>query len=226
MGENGMRGPDDPVQAQGNCDLEMDEQDGYLPATWMYPDLDPSASIDTIEASCNYLLMTNIVDSNNVTSGNLLGRLGRLRACCEAMDLEIRTQTDLSEAQCAFLTGMPADAEVTTGDLCNRIGVSPSRGGRVIEELVVRELLIRQTNPHDRRVSRVSLTPNGEALRSRLLTLMTTCESEVLAELDPAERSTVETGLSLLDAAIGRVLDRKQSLDTETPVRKPWRPAR
>jgi DNA-binding MarR family transcriptional regulator len=96
----------------------------------------------------------------------------------------------------------------------------------VIEELVVRELLIRQTNPHDRRVSRVSLTPNGEALRSRLLTLMTTCESEVLAELDPAERSTVETGLSLLDAAIGRVLDRKQSLDTETPVRKPWRPAR
>jgi DNA-binding MarR family transcriptional regulator len=169
------------------------------------------ARLDIPRDLTHYFYMSNIDTINHMTTRPLLDSLTRLRACCETIELGVRTEAELTEAQSTLLAGMPETGEITTGELCTKVGYSPSRGGRVIEELVTRGLIHRRQDAGDRRVSQVSLSPGGRHLQDRLTTLLQACERDVLSELDPAQLDTVQTGLALLDAALSRVLARKHA---------------
>ncbi len=126
----------------------------------------------------------------------------RLRACCDRMERQVRAEAGLSEAQCALLVALPPDRPIAIGDLCHDISLSPSRGGRIVEELVGRGLVARQPDPHDRRVARIALTEAGRAVRTKLDGLLAGCEQAVVSRLKPKELAIVRTGLSLLVRAM------------------------
>jgi len=125
-----------------------------------------------------------------------------LRSCCERMEQQVREQAGLTEAQCWLLTCMPADEPVSTGQVCVDAGLSPSRGGRIVEELVKSGLLARRPDPADRRVARVGLTERGRAIKRQVDEMLQACEAEVVSRLAPTELATVETGLALLLRAL------------------------
>jgi len=121
-----------------------------------------------------------------------------LRACCERMERKIQDELGLTEAQCTFIGAMPAERSLNTGELCRTVGLSPSRGSRVIEDLVKRGLLARQADTDDRRIALVSLTTEGQRLKERIEALFQQCERAITRQLSPEELATVHAGLALL----------------------------
>jgi DNA-binding MarR family transcriptional regulator len=131
-------------------------------------------------------------------AASLLHLVARLRRCCDQMEQQIRQQAELSEAQCTLLQAAPVDEPISTGDLCRRVDLSPSRGGRVIDELVQQGFFVRTPNPTDRRITMLALTAEGCRLKQQIMALMTTCEVTILQKLSTEELTTVQTGLATL----------------------------
>ncbi len=126
-----------------------------------------------------------------------MASMARLRTCCERMERKVQAEADLSEAQCAFLAVIPADRPINTGDVCRAVGLSPSRGSRVIEDLAQRGLVMREPDPADRRIALVVLTPAGKQFK-RLELLLDRCEEVISNQLSDDETATVQAGLALL----------------------------
>lgn len=124
----------------------------------------------------------------------------RVRAFCEEKEAEIRDQAGLSEAQYAVLSEMPADEAIVTGELCRRVWVSPSRGGRVIDELVRLGFLRRTAGPGDRRVLLLTLSAQGKAVRRRIEQLICRCDDVFRGKLSAADHARVLGGLRTLVA--------------------------
>lgn len=152
--------------------------------------------LDTAARLLYYLLVANIASGK--LSGSLVSAITGLRLCCERMERQVQEQAALSAAQCAMLSAMPAEGGVQTGELCRAVGLSPSRGGRVIEELAQLGLVERQADPADRRAARLGLTAAGSELKRRLDALIATCEQRIASRLSDEELETVKAGLALL----------------------------
>ena len=137
--------------------------------------------------------------------------LAQLRACCERMESQIQEQSGLSEAQCGVLFCMPDVEAITTGELCVEAGLSPSRGGRIVEELVQLGLVERQTGGRDRRIANLVLSGHGRKIKGRLDSLLQACERDVASRLSSSELEIVRSGLALLTRAM---------TDDSTPLTK------
>lgn len=151
--------------------------------------------------------MTNIAKHNQAPSEKeaLLTGITRLGRCCERITREISAHTRLSEAQCAFLQAAPADRSIVNGELCRQVGLSPSRGSRVIDELVQGGWVDRAADPADRRIIRLMLSPTGRALKDEIAALAARCEATLTSQLNEAELATVKAGMTLLLNAMEHV---------------------
>jgi DNA-binding MarR family transcriptional regulator len=87
-------------------------------------------------------------------------------------------------------------------DLAKAIGYDKPRLIGLLDELERDKLITRAPDPTDRRARRVSLTPRGRELHRRAQADIRAMEAEELAELEPADRS------SLL-ATLPRLADRR-----------------
>ena len=121
------------------------------------------------------------------------------------MERKIQEEAGLSEAQCSFLAAIPADRPINAGDLCRAVNLSPSRGSRVIEDMVQRGLVSRQADPVDRRVALVTLNPEGLRLKNQVEALLQTCEAALSTKLSDGEMAAVREGLTLLLRAMNTV---------------------
>ena len=128
----------------------------------------------------------------------MMGSLNRLRTCCDRLMAGVRAQTNLGEAECGFLGAFPGEAAISSGEWCRIVGLSPSRGSRVIEALVQKGIVRRLPDPADRRVSLVELTEPGRRVKGRLEACMAECESALIGRLTPGEIQAVERGLAHL----------------------------
>ncbi|MBI5486358.1 MAG: MarR family transcriptional regulator [Deltaproteobacteria bacterium] len=147
--------------------------------------------------------MANDASSNEqVGADSLMTLVRRVRSFCEEKEGEIRDQAGLSEAQYAVLSAMPAGEAVVTGELCRRVGVSPSRGGRVIDELVRVGFLRRAGGPGDRRVLLLTLSARGRAVRRRIERLVCRCDDVLRGKLSATDHARVVGGLRTLVATI------------------------
>jgi DNA-binding MarR family transcriptional regulator len=131
-------------------------------------------------------MATNAYRNQDLSPDSLMSLIRRVRTFCEQKETEIRGQTGLSEPQYSCLRQVPPDEPVLTGDLSRRAGLSPSRGGRVVEELVQAGFLKRQPAPDDRRAQFLVLTASGKAVRRRIDRLVCRCD-EILWQRLPAQ---------------------------------------
>jgi DNA-binding MarR family transcriptional regulator len=148
-------------------------------------------------------MATNATGKDQPDTGSLMTLLRRVRAFCEEKEAEIRDQAGLSEAQYAVLSELPGGGTIATGELCRRVGVSPSRGGRVIDELVRLGFLERSAGAGDRRVLLVALSARGRAVRGRIDRLVRRCDDVLRGKLSAADHARVVGGLQALVATIG-----------------------
>ncbi|MFI6523524.1 MarR family winged helix-turn-helix transcriptional regulator [Streptomyces uncialis] len=88
---------------------------------------------------------------------------------------------------------------MTMRELAERMSCEPSNATFVVDKLEKRELLERRPHPTDRRAKRLVLTPQGTALRERLLELLG--EDSPLSGLTQEEQGTLQR---LLERAVIR----------------------
>lgn len=111
-------------------------------------------------------------------------------------------QVELSMAQLATLYLLDAGEPVSLGALAERVGRSVSATSRLVDGLVRRGLVERREHPTDRRVRRVAIAKDGEALLRRLERTRADAQLEITSRLGPADRALVARAMTLLgDAA-------------------------
>ena len=74
---------------------------------------------------------------------------------------------------------------------------------RAVSALEERRWLQRETDPEDRRVERLALTPPGAKAYAELVPLARRFEADLLRTLDPAEREALSTGLAAIERRFG-----------------------
>ncbi|MCC6705075.1 MAG: MarR family transcriptional regulator [Thermomicrobiales bacterium] len=94
----------------------------------------------------------------------------------------------------------------TSAELARQMEVTPRAITSVVDKLVAKGLLLRQDDPHDRRIIRLVLTPEGERVSGLVESLSLTPLAELISRLEPGERDEFERSVNRF-AEIMAVLD-------------------
>lgn len=128
----------------------------------------------------------------------------RISATRLARLLRRQGDTGLSPSQLSALTSVERHGPMTLGDLADHERVAPPSITKVVDKLEERGLVAREPDTLDRRVTRVSTTPEGEALLADVRQRKDLWLASRLAQLDPDQRGRLDAALDVLDALTGR----------------------
>jgi DNA-binding MarR family transcriptional regulator len=121
---------------------------------------------------------------------------------CQASEEQIQAELGLSQAQFHALIVLADRQEVTGCEFAQRMALSPSRGSRVLNTLVVDGYAQTRARPDDRRSLVVSLTPKGRRTKQRIARHMEVCEGRICKSLDRESLRRVVHALELLEATL------------------------
>lgn len=121
----------------------------------------------------------------------------QLRSRCHISE-EIGREFDLSEKEIVCITTVGEAGSVHSKALSDDIGLSPSRGSRVVSGLMNRGFLASFPDPDDRRYVNVELTERGKGCLSEIELRKKECEERMLANLTETERAKIREGIGLL----------------------------
>ncbi len=119
-------------------------------------------------------------------------------AKCWATEQKIMDKLALSPAEFNGLLSLKEGERLPAFELSAKMGLSPSRGSRVIDRLARQGYASVAPAPEDRRRVNVGLTASGVVMQRRMGELMTECEERLLKVLTPAQQEQVRTVLKLL----------------------------
>ncbi|PPQ29044.1 MarR family winged helix-turn-helix transcriptional regulator [Rhodopila globiformis] len=112
-----------------------------------------------------------------------------------ALFLERCAEFDLTPVQYALLKAAEAEPGADQITLAGMAALDRSNAARLALALETRGLLRRAPDPNDRRVRRLSLTAEGQALLRRAQPAVERVQEDLLAPLKPAERRTFVAAL-------------------------------
>ncbi len=121
-----------------------------------------------------------------------------LKLKCVMSDDQIRSKTPLSPSEYRAVVSLKPDDQISSASFSERLGLSPSRGSRVIDKMVANGFIMRATLKDDRRAQVISLAPEGINLKKRIDQLMCECEEKIKKQMSDDEYSTVESSLKRL----------------------------
>ncbi len=105
---------------------------------------------------------------------------------------------DLSVPQFRTLNYLGRCPQASLSDVADYIGLTLPSASKIVEGLVARKLLSRQTDPADRRRLTLSLTRSGQTALEASRRATRACLAESLATLTEAERATVTKAMAAL----------------------------
>jgi DNA-binding MarR family transcriptional regulator len=110
-----------------------------------------------------------------------------LKSKCLEKEESIRQEFGLSPAEYKGIIAMSPDEPCNCNKLSEKMGLSVSRGSRVIEKLVKNKYLICETSPEDKRNIILSLAPRGVRIKKKIDTMLNECESIIESKLSNTE---------------------------------------
>jgi len=117
--------------------------------------------------------------------------------CCHLNEQDA-AENNLTSKEMQVLLSLNPEETVSSVDLAQRNLLSPSRMSRIIDGLVSKEYLNRETDEHDRRYSRLSLTPGGIKKNKHTMEFKKRCESKIKSKLSENEFAIIQKALRLL----------------------------
>ncbi len=132
------------------------------------------------------------------TSEAIAGRL-RISATRLARRLRQEARTGLTLSRLSALTAVEGHGPLTLGALADHERVAPPTITRVVAKLEEEDLVLRQRDPDDRRITRVVITTKGRNLLSASRRRKTTWLTTRLDELDSDSRARLAQALDVLD---------------------------
>ncbi len=109
---------------------------------------------------------------------------------------------DLTMPQLKALMFVARNNGAPSGQIARRLGVGLSTITGIVDRLAEQDMVTRQEDPDDRRITRVRPTARGRALVDELMQYRNEAIQAVLSQLDAAQLQVVESAFtSLADAA-------------------------
>ncbi len=98
---------------------------------------------------------------------------------------------DLSVPQFRTLAFIDRNAGTSLSDVAEHIGLTLPSMSKIVDGLVARKLVIRETHPEDRRRMILTLTRSGQTALESSRKATRACLAEMLAPLSDAEHTTI-----------------------------------
>jgi len=129
---------------------------------------------------------------------------GRLRLAVTRLHRCLRQQADggLTPSQASALAGIEKLGSPTLGALAARESVQPPSMTRIVAALEALGHVTRVVDPADRRITRIALTPSGEAVLGHNRSLKNAFLADRLHRLDPVDRAALPELTSLLERLV------------------------
>ncbi|MBD3415030.1 MAG: MarR family transcriptional regulator [Candidatus Aminicenantes bacterium] len=109
-------------------------------------------------------------------------------------------QLGLSRAEFKGLVCVDKDNIITCKEFSMRMGLSVSRGSRVIDKLHQKNHILRTSSPSDRRCKMIQLTKKGQKTRARIDKEKDKCEQKLTSEMSGLQINQLKKDLlSLID---------------------------
>jgi DNA-binding MarR family transcriptional regulator len=142
--------------------------------------------------------IANGTEVDNKMEKKLVDLIIELKKDCMIDEKQIRTLCNVSLAEYKAVMEISATERITCNILSKKMGLSPSRGSRIIDGLVRKKLLIRTTNPGDRRSFVLSLSSKGAKIKNDIKQERNNCEKRIREKLSTKEFDLVKEGLELV----------------------------
>jgi DNA-binding MarR family transcriptional regulator len=154
--------------------------------------------------------MTGTVRDDATTTSEqeeLISRLERVQDSFERRALSLMAEplisTPITMQQLKVLTMIAIDPERATGhELATQLNVSVATMSGLVDRLVEHGMVNRGEDPRDRRVRRLSVTPEGNATIRGLLSSAGTMPTPVLRRLAIEDLRALVRGILALDRAV------------------------
>ena len=131
----------------------------------------------------------------------LLDAIFQIKLYCQEREQAIREAQGLSLAEYGCIKVFPKDDVVGAGALSQLMGLSPSRGSRIIEKLVQHGYVERRPHPMDRRATDLALSAEGLVIKAALEEALQACDQDLRRRLgDDGCHKVMESLTVLLDA--------------------------
>jgi len=147
------------------------------------------------------LLIANIANGtkvNNKMEKKLVDLINKLKKDCLIDEEQIRTLCNVSLAEYKAVMEIKTTDRITCNVLSKKMGLSPSRGSRIIDGLVRKKYLIKMPNSEDRRSFVLSLSPKGTKIKEQIEQERNNCEKRIREKLSAKEFDLIKEGLELV----------------------------
>ena len=146
--------------------------------------------------------MTIFANSKENMENRILKLILGLKSKCTLSDEEIRSKTPLSPAEYNGLIQIERDDEYTATEFSAIMGVSVSRGSRVIEKMINNGYLKYRNSKEDRRKVYISIADEGLIIKKMINKMMEKCEKSITSKLTKEQLVNVEKTITLLIDAL------------------------
>jgi DNA-binding MarR family transcriptional regulator len=126
----------------------------------------------------------------------------QLKRMCVVEEHEIGEQVGLHTSELHCLESLRPGEYVSSGELSERMRLSPSRGSRIIENLIAKGMLHRERDSRDRRSTLIALTERGTGLLRDIERSKESCERRLTRAMNEEDVRLVKSGLSRLFQSI------------------------
>jgi MarR family transcriptional regulator, 2-MHQ and catechol-resistance regulon repressor len=140
-------------------------------------------------------------------AAELHAALSELIRVYQFRDRDVICCHDLSVTQCHALTLVGQEGPLSMNDLAARLYLDKSTTSRVVAALERKGYAAREANPADRRALRLTATPEGARLLTRIRGEILAEEKRLLAEFEPAVRKEMTRLVSRLARAAAARID-------------------
>jgi DNA-binding MarR family transcriptional regulator len=121
-----------------------------------------------------------------------------LKKKCLLEEHEIGNEVGLSPSEIHGIEAINRLERISGNSLSERMGLSPSRGSRVIDHLITKGLLFRAVDESDRRANVIGLTPKGDDIKKRIESAKRVCEAKITAHMKEEQIEQLKQSLDLL----------------------------
>ena len=137
--------------------------------------------------------------------GTMFDLIHSIKKGCVRTEERIRNEYDLSSAELVGLRILNSDEAILAGVFAERLELSPSRGSRVINQMVQKGLITADPIPENRRSVRVALTAEGRRMQRAVEQEIQRCEKQLLAQLPESQRDSFKPMLEKLSNLLNSV---------------------
>ncbi|MBN1760058.1 MAG: winged helix-turn-helix transcriptional regulator [Chitinispirillaceae bacterium] len=136
--------------------------------------------------------------NKDVMANRIIDLIVALKHKCSIREEDIQQEFSLSQAEYHGVVVMESGEKITCSEFSERLGLSPSRGSRIIGKMMEKGFINYDSIPGDRRAHSLSLTPKGKRVKIKVEQKKDECEKTIrehYSEQQAGELKTTLTGL-------------------------------